>query len=155
MSDPTQGAKSPSKAIFIDYGMKPLAKSLLFLTSNNSAPLCSAVSSKLFADKAYLSKALWEMLFADEIQLFTKLRRNMKNHIMTMEDKILLRKRAIIETIIDELKNHCQVEHTRHRSVSNFIINILGGLTAYCFFPKKPSLNLKKVNDGQLFLNFA
>ena len=110
---------------------------------------------KLFADKGYLSKALWEMLFADGIQLFTKLRKNMKNHIMNMEDKILLRKRAIIETINDELKNHCQVEHTRHRSVNNFIINILGGLTAYCFFPKKPSLNLKKVNDGQLFLNFA
>nr|WP_294209916.1 IS982 family transposase [uncultured Chryseobacterium sp.] len=110
---------------------------------------------KLFADKGYLSKALWEMLFADGIQLFTKLRKNMKNHIMTMEDKILLRKRAIIETINDELKNHCQVEHTRHRSVNNFMMNILGGLAAYCFFPKKPSLNLKKVNDGQLFLNLA
>ena len=110
---------------------------------------------KLFADKGYLSKALWEMLFADGIQLFTKLRKNMKNHIMNMEDKILLRKRAIIETINDELKNHCQVEHTRHRSVNNFMMNILGGLSAYCFFPKKPSLNLKKVNDGQLFLNFA
>ncbi|SDM37293.1 transposase, partial [Chryseobacterium taihuense] len=101
------------------------------------------------------SKALWEMLFADGIQLFTKLRKNMKNHIMKMEDKILLRKRAIIETINDELKNHCQVEHTRHRSVNNFMMNILGSLSAYCFFPKKPSLNLKKVNDGQLFLNFA
>lgn len=110
---------------------------------------------KLFADKGYLSKALWEMLFSDGIQLFTKLRKNMKNHIMKMEDKILLRKRAIIETINDELKNHCQVEHTRHRSINNFMINILGSLTAYCFFPKKPSLNLKKVNDGQLFLNFA
>lgn len=110
---------------------------------------------KLFADKGYLSKALWEMLFGDGIQLFTKLKKNMKNHIMNMEDKILLRKRAIIETINDELKNHCQVEHTRHRSVNNFMMNILGSLTAYSFFPKKPSLNLKKVNDGQLFLNFA
>ncbi|QCX52878.1 IS982 family transposase [Elizabethkingia sp. JS20170427COW] len=110
---------------------------------------------KLFADKGYLSKALWEMLFADGIQLFTKLRKNMKNHIMTMEDKISLRKRAIIETINDELKNHCQVEHTHHRSINNFMMNILAGLTAYCFFPKKLSLNLKKMNDGQLFLNFA
>lgn len=67
---------------------------------------------KLFADKGYLSKALWEMLFEDGIQLFTKLRKNMKNHIMNMEDKILLQKRAIIETINDELKNHCQVEHS-------------------------------------------
>lgn len=125
---------------------------------------------KLFADKGYLSKVLWElkivntykkikaneqMLFADGIQLFTKLRKNMKSHIMKMEDKNLLRKRAIIETINDELKNHCQVEHTRNRSVNNFMINILGSLTAYCFFPKKTSLNLKKVNDGQLFLSFA
>ncbi|CAD7808610.1 hypothetical protein CHRY9390_01859 [Chryseobacterium aquaeductus] len=95
------------------------------------------------------------MLFVDKIQLFTKLRKNMKNHIIKMEDKILLRKRAIIETINDELKNHCQVEHTRHRSVSKFMMNILGSLTSYCFFQKKPSLNLTKVNDGQLFLNFA
>ena len=96
---------------------------------------------KLFDDKGYFSKALWEflnrelikkiykceqMLFADGVQIFTKLRKNMKNHIMKMEDKILLRKRAIIETINDELKNLCQAEHTRHRSVSNFVMNILG-----------------------------
>lgn len=81
------------------------------------------------------------MLFVDKIQLFTKLKKNIKNHIMTMEDKILLRKRAIIETINDELKNHCQVKNIRHRSMNNFIMNILGGLTAYCFFPKKTSLN--------------
>lgn len=68
----------------------------------------------------------------------------MKNHIMKMEDKILLRKRAIIETINDELKNHCQVEHTRHRSINNFMMNILGGLTAYCFFPKKRHSTCKK-----------
>ena len=99
---------------------------------------------KLFADKGYLSKALWEMLFTDGIQLFTKLRKNMKNHIMKIEDKILLRKRAIIETINDELKNHCQVEHTRHRSVNNFMMNILGSLTAYSFFPKKTVTQLEK-----------
>lgn len=77
------------------------------------------------------------MLFADGIQFFTKLRKNMKKSYYDEEDKILIRKRAIIETINDELKNHCQIEHSRHRSVKNFIMNILGGLTAYCFFPKK------------------
>ncbi|GEN74037.1 hypothetical protein CLA01_41090 [Chryseobacterium lathyri] len=91
---------------------------------------------KLFADKGYLSKALCEVLFADGIQLFTKLRKNMKNHIMKMEDKILLRKRVIIETINDELKNHCQMKYSRNRNVNNFMMNILGGLTAYSFFPK-------------------
>lgn len=69
-------------------------------------------------------KDFWEMLFAEGIQLFTKLRKNMKNHTVNKEDKVLLRKRAIIETINDEFKNHCQVEHTRHRSVNNFMINI-------------------------------
>jgi len=64
-------------------------------------------------------------------------------------------KTAIIETINDELKNHCQVEYSRHRSVNSFIINILESLTVCYFFPKKPSLNLKKVNNGQLFLNLG
>lgn len=117
--------------------------------------LTQQLFGKLFGDKGYLSKALWQMLFADGIQLFTKLKKNMKNHLMSIEDKILLRKRAIIETINDELKNLCQIEHSRHRSVCNFIMNILGALTAYCFFPKKPSLNIQKVNDGQLFLECA
>ena len=117
--------------------------------------LTKELFGKLFGDKGYLSKALWQMLFADGIQLFTKLKKNMKNHLMTIEDKILLRKRAIIETINDELKNLCQIEHSRHRSVNNFIMNILGALTAYCHFPKKPSLNIQKINDGQLFLECA
>jgi len=87
------------------------------------------------------------MLFDDGIQLITKLKKNMKGHIMSLADKILLRKRAIIETINDELKNLCQIEHTRHRSVNNFIMNILDALTAYCLFPKKPTLNIQKSND--------
>lgn len=117
--------------------------------------LTEKLFGKLFADKGYLSRALWEMLFADGIQLFTKLRKNMKGHIMEIQDKILLRKRAIIETINDELKNLCQVEHSRHRSVNNFIINIIGALVAYSFFPKKPSLNIQKVNTNQLYLTPA
>ena len=65
-------------------------------------------------------------------------------------------KQMKIEALPDGVKiRNRQVEHTRHRSVNNFIMNILGSLAAYCFFPKKPSLNLQKVNDGQLFLNFA
>ena len=114
-----------------------------------------AYAPDYLADKGYLSRALWEMLFADGIQLFTKLRKNMKGHIMGIKDKILLRKRAIIETINDELKNLCQVEHTRHRSVNNFIINILGTLSAYSFFPKKPSLNLENIESNQLTLRVA
>ena len=69
---------------------------------------------------------------------------------MSVSDKIMLRKRAIIETINGELKNLCQIEHSRHRCVNNFIMNILGALTAYCFFSKKPSLNIKSKQHSTL-----
>lgn len=117
--------------------------------------LTEQLFGKIYADKGYLSKALWEMLFADGMQLITKVRKNMKRHIMELKDRLLLRKRAIIETINDELKNLCQIEHTRHRSVNNFIMNILGALVAYCFFPKKPSLNIEEVKTNQLCLAAA
>ena len=68
----------------------------------------------------------------------------MKNQLMPLTDKILLRKRAIIETIIDQLKNISQIEHTRHRSPVSFMVNLLCGLIAYCHQPKKPSLRLKE-----------
>jgi hypothetical protein len=41
----------------------------------------------------------------------------------------------------DELKNMCQIEHTRYRCFDNFIINTLSALAAYSFFDKKPSIN--------------
>jgi hypothetical protein len=74
--------------------------------------------------------------------LITKLRKNMRGRLLTMTDKLLLRKRAIIETIYDQLKNICQIEHSRHRSPRNFLVNLLAGLIAYCHQPKKPSLDL-------------
>ena len=69
---------------------------------------------------------------------------------MHIQDKIILKKRALIETVNDELKNICQVEHTRHRSFENFITNLLSGLIAYSFFPKKPSLNLDIIDNKGL-----
>jgi hypothetical protein len=116
--------------------------------------LTKDIFGKLFGDKGYLSKALFSTLFQDGIQLFTKVKKNMKNHLMSLKDKIILRKRAIIETVNDELKNHCQIEHSRHRSINGFLINIISALTAYSFFPKKPSLNIQVDNDnhGQLYL---
>ena len=65
----------------------------------------------------------------------------MKNRLMLLSDRILLRKRAVIESVNDFLKNTCQIEHTRHRSVTNFFVNLIWGISAYSFFPKKPSLN--------------
>ena len=98
---------------------------------------------KLFGDKGYLSRKLQtELLKTFQVQLITKLKRNMKNRLMPLADRLLLRKRAIIETIIDQLKNISQIEHSRHRSVMNFLVNLVCGLIAYCHQPKKPSLHL-------------
>ena len=93
--------------------------------------------------------------FVDGIQLIKKLKSNMKGALMSVSDKVLLRKRAIIETVNDELKNIAQVEHSRHRSFDNFVVNLLGGIVAYCYFPKKPSIRVQTVdisNDRQLTL---
>lgn len=106
--------------------------------------LTKELFGKLFGDKGYLSQKLFETLYSKGIQLITKIKKNMKNKLMLMEDKLLLRKRAIIETINDQLKNICQIEHSRHRSVYNFIVNIISGLIAYSFLPKKPSLNIDR-----------
>jgi transposase len=98
---------------------------------------------KLFGDKGYLSQPLFQQLLDTfGIQLITKLKSNMKNQLMNFADKVLLRKRAIVETIIDQLKNISQIEHSRHRSPVNFLVNLLCGLIAYCHQPKKPSLYL-------------
>lgn len=111
------------------------------------------IFGKLFADKGYIGQKLFEQLFIDGIQLITGLKRNMKNCLMSINDKILLRKRSVIETINDELKNICQVEHSRHRSFGNFLTNLISGLLAYSFLPKKPSIKYDvEPTFGQLAL---
>lgn len=97
---------------------------------------------KLFGDRGYISQALFQQLYEEGLMLITSLRKNMKNHLMLLEDKLMLRKRSIIETINDQLKNISQIEHTRHRSYANFIVNLLAGLIAYALQAKKPSLIL-------------
>ena len=97
---------------------------------------------KVFGDKGYISQPLREFLRQTlGVQLVTKLRSNAKNLLpMPLMDRILLRKRAIIESVIDQLKNISQIEHSRHRSFTNFLVNLLCGLIAYAHQPKKPSL---------------
>ena len=103
--------------------------------------LTKNVYGKLFADKGYLSQTLMEELFEKDIFLITKQRKNSKQHkLLQFCDHILLRKRAIIERVNDFLKNVCQIEHSRHRSGCNFITNLVSGLVAYSFLPKKPSI---------------
>lgn len=104
--------------------------------------LAREVWGKLFGDKGYISQLLTERLAAQGIQLVTKLKKKMKQKLLPFFDKILLRKRAVIEAVIDQLKNISQIEHTRHRSLWNFLGNVAAGLIAYSYQEKKPSLNL-------------
>ncbi len=113
-----------------------------------------AISGKLYGDKGFISKELNNILFMDGIHLITSIKNNMKNCLMELKDKILLRKRSVIETVNDELKNICQIEHSRHRSFGNFITNIISGLLAYSFFPKKPAIKYQKEENNQLALFF-
>ena len=105
---------------------------------------------KLVGDRGYLSQTLFEQLFARGLQLITPLRKNMRNQLVVLEDKLLTRKRFVIETIIDQLKNISQIEHTRHRSTTNFIVNLIAGLIAYTWQAKKPSLHLSDKNMALL-----
>jgi hypothetical protein len=105
--------------------------------------LCRRLFGKLIADRGYISQPLFaQLLETFGVQLITKLRKNMKNRLLPLMDKILLRKRAIIESVVDQLKNISQIEHTRHRSPINCFVNIIAGLIAYCHRPKKPSLHI-------------
>ena len=95
---------------------------------------------KIFGDKGYISQPLFEQLFEKGLKLITRIKKNMKNQLMPMADKLLLRKRALIETVNDQLKNISQIEHSRHRNVNNFFVNLLEGIAASSLKPKKTSL---------------
>ena len=103
---------------------------------------------KLFGDRGYISQELFEQLWAGGLQLITKLKRNRKNQMMPLLDKLLLRQRALIECVNDQLKNISQIEHTRHRSAANGIVNMLAAVVAYTFQPKKPALDLSTTTES-------
>jgi hypothetical protein len=112
--------------------------------------LVKGLFGKLFGDKGYVSRPLFEMLYDEGVQLVTKLKRKMKNRLMPLLDKIMLRKRAIIESVTDQLKNISQSEHSRHRSVANCFVNLVAGLIAYTWREQKPSLNIRVKEQLQL-----
>ncbi|MFK1836429.1 transposase [Bacteroides fragilis] len=93
-------------------------------------------------------------VFKDGIHLVTGFKSNMKNKLMPLRDKILLRKRSIIETINDELKNIAHAVHSRHRGLPNFLMNMISAIMAYCFFPKKPAIKWEIERQNQLELFF-
>jgi len=109
------------------------------------------VSGKLFADKGYISKKLFEHLFEKGTTLITNVRKNMKNRLIPLVDKLLLRKRSVIETVNDQLKNMCDIEHSRSRNPINFMVNMVAGLIRYTYFEKKPSINFAQ-NERDLLL---
>ena len=99
---------------------------------------------RLFADKGYISQSLKERLQDKGLELITKLRKNMKQQLLPLFDQLMLRKRALIESVNDFLKNTCQIQHTRHRSKNNWLVNLISGLAAYSFLPKKPQLKFSQ-----------
>jgi len=122
--------------------------------TNDRSPvpsLCIKLFGKLFGDKGYLSQKLFEDLLEKGIQLITNIKSNMKNKLIPFLDKLILRKRFVIETIFDLLKNEFHLEHSRHRSPKNFVVNLLGVLAAYCLRPEKPSIIMPK-RDPKLLM---
>jgi len=111
---------------------------------NTLKVLTKKLFGKLFGDKGYISSSLFETLFDHGVHLITGIRNNMKNRLMSLYDKIMLRKRSVIETINDQLKNICEIEHSRHRAVHNFVMNLISALAAYCFFDKKPAIKFER-----------
>ncbi len=99
---------------------------------------------KLYGDKGYVSSLLSDELFEQDVGLITNVRRNMKTRAIALWDKIILKKRFIIETVNEQLKNITQIEHSRHRSVSGFMLNLIGSLIAYCHKKDKPTIRIDK-----------
>src|SRR3954462_1477168 len=100
------------------------------------------LAGKLYANKGYIGQDLFKTLWRRGLHLITSIRRNMRNYLMPMADKIMLRKRFVIETVLDTLKSEMGLEHSRHRSPVNAMIHVLSCLVAYAFRPGKPSISL-------------
>jgi hypothetical protein len=121
----------------------------LKITSGNTADstvldeITRHLKGKLYADKGYISHEVFHKLWQRGLHLITGIRRNMRNHLMLLGDKIMLRKRFVIETVFDILKGEMGLEHTRHRSPVNAMVHVLSCLVAYAYRPGKPAISLK------------
>ena len=115
--------------------------------------LDEGIWGKLFGDKGYLSQPKTTPLAQQGIEIVTSIRRNMRPVLMTLEDKILLRKRIIIESVNNLLKNWANIDHSHHRSPVNFFVNLMAGLVDYCWKPDKPTVRLDAQEN--MLLNHA
>ncbi len=113
--------------------------------------LSKDVFGKLFGDKGYISQELFLKLYDRGLQIITRLKKNMKNKLMSLVDKILLRKRGVIESVNNKLKFDCQIEHHRHRSPWNFLVNLVSGIVAYAYDSCKPIIKLTR-REKQILL---
>jgi hypothetical protein len=104
--------------------------------------LCRSLFGVLVGDKGYLGRPLKQKLALQNIQLLIPIRQKMQRVVWTPFEKYLLQHRSLIETVNDQLKNLCQIEHTRHRSMTGFLVNLMSGLVAYCLSPNKPKLKI-------------
>ncbi len=132
--------------LIINEGGELLAFKLTPANTDDRKPvpeMTQGLFGQLFGDRGYISQKLFDELSQRGLQLVTKARKNMKQRLVKLIDKILLRKRSLIESVNDQLKNICQIAHSRHRSGWNFLVNLMAGLIAYTYQPKLPSLDLK------------
>jgi hypothetical protein len=114
---------------------KPVSKLVKFLVG------------KLFGDRVYISKKLARLLTRQGVHVITTVKKNMKAHAIGAFDQLMLRLlRSIIETINDQLKNIFDLEYSRHRSLLNYLSNIVPALVAYSYQDKKPALNLREID---------
>lgn len=104
--------------------------------------LVKGLLGKLYGDKGYISQSLFDELLSQGVQWVTGIRKNMKNRLMEVWDKLMLRKRSLIESVNHQLKNVFQLEHTRHRSVFNGFVNMVCAIIAFVLHPNKPSLRV-------------
>ena len=114
--------------------------------------LVESLKGWLFGDKGYLGQTFMEKLKEQSIDIFTKVKKNMAKRVMDTSQKFYLSKRGLIETVIDQLKNICQIEHSRHRKPANAFACIVSGLVAYWFKGRKPSIKQSKLPPTLLAL---
>jgi hypothetical protein len=100
---------------------------------------------KIFIHEGYISQELFLKLYERGLQIITKLKKNMKNKLISIVDKLLLRSRGVIESVNNKLKFDCQIEHHRHRSPLNFLVNLVSGIIAYAYDPSKPSIMVPEI----------
>lgn len=116
--------------------------------------LCKNIKGRLFGDKGYISQKLFEEMLEKGLRIVTALRTKMKPKLMVFAESELLKKRSVIESVFHILKDILTLNHTRHRSPINFMVNIIGALCAYCLYPGKPAIKMNAVRAAAPTLIF-